>query len=114
MDRDSESDSGFTFKDTDMSDNEFASSETIDTTTWSPPSISAMVSQKLKQTYIYIYIYGKTNLSTLRCCYLAFWFLTEKVINQSKHSIQNFSGQQRFYALWSAMRKISSAKHQIF
>ncbi|XP_062611223.1 uncharacterized protein LOC134273067 [Saccostrea cucullata] len=47
-DSDGESDSEITFKDIEGSDDEYASSEAIDTSTWSTP-ISAMIPQKLKQ-----------------------------------------------------------------
>ncbi|XP_061164566.1 uncharacterized protein LOC133173600 [Saccostrea echinata] len=47
-DSDDESDSEITFKEIEGSDDEYASSEAIDTFTWSTP-ISAMIPQKLKQ-----------------------------------------------------------------
>ncbi|XP_062613153.1 uncharacterized protein LOC134274927 [Saccostrea cucullata] len=47
-DSDGESDSEITFKDIEGSNDEYASSEAIDTSTWSTP-ISAMIPQKLKQ-----------------------------------------------------------------
>ena len=48
LDDNGESDSEITFRDIEVSDDEYASSEVIDTCTWSTP-ISAMVPQKLKQ-----------------------------------------------------------------
>ena len=48
VDEHGESDSEITFRDMEVSDDVYASSEVIDTCTWSTP-ISAMVPQKLKQ-----------------------------------------------------------------
>ena len=48
LDDNGESDSEITFRDIEVSDDEYASSEVIDTCTWSTP-ISAMVPEKLKQ-----------------------------------------------------------------